>query len=160
PPSRPAHKPPPPPPKPKAKSRVSVVLTTADLQDALTRVASIGFSGTPPAHTPIVQVRESIRYQRIKGVGGAMTDSSAWLMYADLAPGLRAWLMRRLFGPSGIDLRFIRIPMGASDFTALRIPYTYDDMPAGQTDPTLAHFTIQHDIAYVIPALKQMLAID
>src|SRR5262249_49428550 len=116
-PPRPTHKPPPPPPKPKAKSRVSVVLTSANLEEALTRVTSIPFSGTPPPrHTPIVQVRESLRYQRIKGVGGAMTDTSAWLMYDELPPGLRAWLMRRLFGPRGINLRFLRIPIGASDF--------------------------------------------
>ena len=160
-PSPPAHKPPPPPPKPKAKSRVSVVLTSANLQDALTHVASIPFSGTPPPrHTPIVQVRESLRYQRIKGVGGAMTDTSAWLMYDELPPGLRAWLMRRLFGPGGINLRFLRIPIGASDFTANRVPYTYDDVATGQTDFTLAHFSILHDIPYVIPALKQALAID
>ena len=48
--------------------------------------------------------------------------------------------------------------MGASDFSATGVPYTYDDLPAGQTDPTLAGFSIAHDLAYVIPALQAMLA--
>jgi glucosylceramidase len=52
----------------------------------------------------------------------------------------------------------VRIPIGASDFSATGVPYTYDDTAAGQTDPTLAQFSIAHDDAYVIPALQQMLA--
>ena len=43
--------------------------------------------------------------------------------------------------------------MGASDLA--RNNYTYDDMPAGQTDPTLAHFSIAHDLADVLPLTKQ-----
>ena len=54
--------------------------------------------------------------------------------------------MQKLFDPvNGIGLGFLRNPMGASDLA--RNSYTYDDMPAGQTDPTLAHFTIAHDLA-------------
>ncbi len=136
------------------------MLTSANLKQAMAPAGSIAFSGTPVPHAPVIGVKESVRYQRIKGVGGAMTDTSAWLMYDQLAPGVRAWLVRRLFGPTGIDLRFIRIPMGAADFTSGRAPFSYDDMPAGQTDTTLAHFTIAHDLFYVIPALKQALALD
>jgi glucosylceramidase len=33
-------------------------------------------------------------------------------------------------------------------------------MPAGQTDPTLAHFSIAHDNAYILPILKQALSIN
>ncbi len=50
--------------------------------------------------------------------------------------------------------------MGASDFTVNRAPYTYDDLPPGQTDPTLAHFSILHDAFYIIPALRQALSLD
>jgi glucosylceramidase len=68
--------------------------------------------------------------------------------------------MENLFGSQGIDLNFLRIPMGASDFTANGIPYTYDDMPPGQTDPALAHFSIAHDDAYILPALRAALAVN
>jgi O-glycosyl hydrolase len=44
--------------------------------------------------------------------------------------------------------------MGASDF-AVNGNYSYDDMPAGQTDPTLANFSIDHDRSYIIPLLEQ-----
>ena len=87
-----------------------------------------------------------------------MTDSSAWLIQNGLAPGTRAWLMRRLFGAGGLHLGLMRIPMGGSDFTATETPYTYDDVAPGLTDPKLSHFSIAHDNAYIIPALREALA--
>ena len=135
---------------------VRVILTTADLHRALTPMPSVTFS-TASVHVPALEVDEKLRYQAIKGVGGAMTDSSAWLIYDRLNPGTRAWLMRQLFSPQGIWLRFIKLPMGATDFTANGVPYSYDDLPAGQTDPALSNFSIVHDEAYVIPALRQAL---
>ena len=67
--------------------------------------------------------------------------------------------MRKLFGPGGIALHFIRVPIGATDFTANGVPYSYDDVAAGQADPTLTGFSIAHDEAYVIPALRRALAL-
>jgi glucosylceramidase len=46
--------------------------------------------------------------------------------------------------------------MGASDFALS--DYTYDDVPAGQTDVDLARFSIEHDRAYILPVLKQAMA--
>src|SRR5204862_202567 len=39
-------------------------------------------------------------------------------------------------------------------------PFTYDDVPAGQTDPTLAAFTIDAARADLIPVLKRILALN
>jgi glucosylceramidase len=50
--------------------------------------------------------------------------------------------------------------MGASDFTRNGRPYTYDDLPPGRTDPTLAHFSIAHDVAYILPALHEARSMD
>jgi glucosylceramidase len=109
---------------------------------------------------PIIHVDENARYQSIKGFGAAMTDSSAWLIGDILTPAARTALMSALFGPGGIGLNFLRIPMGASDFTAGGKPYSYDDLPRGATDPSLAHFSITHDTRFIIPALEQALALD
>ena len=144
----------------KRMPRVKVIVTSADLRQALTPAGRISWSTLEP-HTPTIRVNEAVRYQRIRGVGGAMTDTSAWLMSTQLPPGTRAFVMRRLFSPArGIDLRFIRIPIGATDFTVNRTPYTYDDLPPGQTDPSLTHFSILHDAFYIIPALRQALSLD
>jgi glucosylceramidase len=64
-----------------------------------------------------------------------------------------------LFDPKkGIGLSILRQPMGASDF-ALQ-SYTYDDLPQGQTDPDLKSFSIDHDRSYIIPILRQSLALN
>ena len=68
--------------------------------------------------------------------------------------------MHQLFSPSaGIGISFLRQPMGASDFSASS-NYSYDDMPAGQTDPNLTNFSVTHDAAYIIPLVKQALSIN
>ena len=98
--------------------RVSVVVTSANLHQALSRAAGATFTGGRAPALPTVQISDSARYQTVRSVGGAMTDSSAWLIQTGLTPATRAWLMRRLFGRGGLHLGLMRIPMGASDFTA------------------------------------------
>jgi O-glycosyl hydrolase len=117
-------------------------------------------AASPSSSRRAVNVDARVRYQQVTGVGAAMTDTSAWLIYDELVPAARKRLMSELFGRSGIRLAFTLVPMGGSDFTATGQPYTYDDIPAGQTDPPLASFSISHDQAYILPALRQILAID
>jgi glucosylceramidase len=152
-------------PPPTASSQpaatVQVVLTSADLSQALTTMPEISFSSVDPGG-PIIHVNEHARFQTVRGFGGAMTDSSAWLIYDRLDPVARAKLMDELFGTGagGLHLSFLRVPMGASDFTVDGRPYSYDDMPRGRSDPRLKHFSIRHDTAYTIPALEQALSIN
>ncbi|HWC86410.1 MAG TPA: glycoside hydrolase family 30 beta sandwich domain-containing protein [Solirubrobacteraceae bacterium] len=139
--------------------RVEVVITSANLRQALTRMPDLRFSATTPRGR-VVSIDEHARGQSIKGFGGAMTDTSAWLIYEKLTPARRATLMNSLFATNGIHLNFLRVPMGASDFTSGRRPWSYDDMPPGLSDPDLAHFSIEHDLAFTVPALQQALSID
>ncbi|MGW0226741.1 discoidin domain-containing protein [Actinopolymorpha singaporensis] len=126
----------------------------------LTRQPDLNWKrGTPPTGTTIT-VDETRKYQSMEGFGASFTDSSAWLVGTRLDRGRRETAMRALFGQrDGIGLSFVRQPMGASDF-AVNGNYSYDDMPAGQTDPTLAHFSVDHDRAYVIPVLRDALRIN
>ncbi|HET9102898.1 MAG TPA: glycoside hydrolase family 30 beta sandwich domain-containing protein [Solirubrobacteraceae bacterium] len=139
---------------------MSVTITSADLRQALAPQPAVVFVPGPAPHGAVVTVDPSTRYQRFRGVGAAMTDSSAWLMQTQLAPAARTVLYSRLFGSGGIRLGFIRVPMGASDFSATGVPYTYDDLLSGQSDPGLTRFSIAHDLPYVIPALRTALALN
>ncbi|MDQ2760006.1 MAG: glucosylceramidase [Actinomycetota bacterium] len=146
-----------------AQTDVEVVQTSADLSQRLTRLPELQFTATSPARgARVIGVNDRIRYQRIGGFGAAMTDTSAWLLDRELGryPATRAALFGALFGAGGIDLGFLRVPIGASDFTHDGKPYTYDDLPRGRSDRTLSHFSIAHDESYVLPALHQALAID
>ena len=57
-------------------------------------------------------------------------------------------------GAGAIHLGFMRVPIGASDFTKGGTPYSYDEVPRGQSDPSLARFSVSHDDAYVLPMLR------
>ena len=103
-----------------------------------------------------INVNENTTYQQFEGGGASFTDTAAWLMNSSgaLSQATRDDTMRKLFDPNaGIGLSFIRNPLGASDLA--RYSYTFDDMPAGQTDPNLTHFSIAHDQADVLPLTKQ-----
>ncbi|MDQ6834742.1 MAG: glucosylceramidase [Actinomycetota bacterium] len=130
--------------------------TTQSLSKHLTRMRPRRFTRGPGAASVVIPVIDSLTYQRMTGFGASMTDSSAWLLHNQLTPQAGLKTMRALFSPAGIHLNFVRIPMGATDFTALGAPYSYDDLAPGQTDPGLRQFSITHDQAYILPALREM----
>jgi glucosylceramidase len=137
-----------------------VVQTDASLTQRLTRLPDLEFGRAEVVPEPVIRVDAGVGYQRVHGFGAAMTDTSAWLIQRETSVATREVLMRELFGAGGIRLNFLRVPMGASDFTRSGQPYTYDDRPAGRSDPQLTHFSIAHDRAYILPALRQALALD
>jgi glucosylceramidase len=129
-------------------------LTTSNLSSRL--AAQPGLAFTTNSATPNITVDDATTYQTMAGFGAAMTDTSAWLISNKLSAANHTQLMNALFSPTnGIGMSWVRVPMGASDFSATAQPYSYDDMPSGQTDPTLSRFSISHDLAYIIPDLKE-----
>ncbi|MFF8997071.1 lectin [Streptomyces achromogenes] len=108
-----------------------------------------------------ITVDENTRYQTFTGGGASFTDTAAWLLNSSgaLTPAARDAALRKLFSPTdGIGLSFLRNPMGASDLA--RYGYTFDDVPAGQSDPSLAKFSLAHDLADVVPLTKQALQLN
>lgn len=65
--------------------------------------------------------------------------------------------MQDLFGADGISLSYIRLVMGGSDFNAVP-PYTYDD--ASYEDFGLNEFSINKDLDFVVPILRDILRIN
>jgi glucosylceramidase len=139
---------------------VQPVVTTSDQAKLLQSQPTVQFSSGGQATSLVITVDETTKYQNIDGFGASLTDSSAWLIWNKLDSSQQAALMQSLFSPaSGIGMSFLRQPMGASDFSASG-NYSYDDVPAGQTDPNLVNFTIAHDTAYIVPLLKQAIAVN
>ena len=135
-----------------------VWVTTPDGTDKLTALPSATFGSAMPG-APTIVVDPTLTYQRMQGFGGAITDSSATVLYR-LSPAARAATMRSLFDPvTGDGLDYLRQPIGASDFVATA-DYTYDDLPAGQTDYAQQHFSIAHDQAQILPLLRQAKALN
>jgi len=143
-----------------APHRVETYLTTPDRTRLLSHEPDLRATATAIAPaTPTIEVDPGRAYQEMVGFGAALTDASAWLMWHKLSPARRDSLLRDLFGPEpGAGFSFVRLDMGASDF-ALR-QYSYDDVPPGDSDPTLSHFSIAPDTAETIPILKRALEIN
>ncbi len=128
-------------------------VSTQDGRQLLSPQAALNFkpsSGTTPADIPI---DESKTYQRILGLGSSFEHSTCFNL-SRLEPGARAEAVEKLVSPStGIGMNLMRVCIGTPDFTG-EPWYTYDDMPAGEKDEALAHFSIEKDRAYILPLLK------
>jgi glucosylceramidase len=142
---------------------VQVVETDGDQSKLLAaRPPGLAFSPGPPAGSPAftIAVNSSSTYQQMDGVGASLTDSAGWVIWNKLTAAEQNELMISLFDPNaGIGIGILRQPMGASDFSATG-NYSYDDVPAGQTDPNLQQFSIAHDEIYLMPLLDQALSIN
>jgi glucosylceramidase len=138
---------------------VRTVVTTASLTQALAPQPDLRFGTDPQIAGPVIDIDDTQHFQSMDGFGAAMTDGSAWLLEEKLPPALRDATMTRLFSPvAGAGLSFLRLPIGATDLS--RSQYTYDDMPLGESDPALAHFSLAHDQADVLPAMRQALKLN
>jgi glucosylceramidase len=146
---------------PSAGPKVAVYLTTKDLSRRAARQPDLSFQPGTASGADAITVDPATTYQTLTaGFGVAMTDTSAELLHRALPAARRDAVMRLLFSRSaGIGLSFLRIPIGGSDYV-VGAPYTYDDVPSGQTDPTLARFSIAHDEPYILPMIRQALALN
>lgn len=137
---------------------VSVWLTNDNQKTKLAQQSSVSFASSSTS-APDIYVDETEGYQAIEGFGASFTDSAAYLLNEKVPSNKLGAVMANLFSrTSGIGISFIRNPMGASDIA--RYDYSYDDLPAGSTDPTLASFSIAHDLVDIVPLVKSAKSIN
>lgn len=138
---------------------VSVWLTTKDRASLLERQLKSPAFHKIRSSLPVIDVDDKKRYQQMDGFGFALTGGSAQLlMRMDAAQ--RHSLLRELFGSGEDDvaISYLRISIGSSDMNDHA--FTYDDVPAGQSDPSLAKFDLGPDAVTVVPVLKEIIAIN
>lgn len=111
------------------------------------------------AGAPTLEVNDAITFQSMEGFGFTLTGGSAQLLLRMSAPA-RAALLHELFAWDGtnIGVSYLRVSIGASDLN--EHTFSYDDLPAGQTDPDLTRFSLAPDQADLIPVLQQIVAIN
>ena len=130
--------------KTSSKSGISARVTTPDQSQLLQpQAGGLAFGKAAPTGT-VIAVDDSQTFQTMDGFGYCLTGGSAELLHAMSAPA-RTKLLRELFGTdaNGIGVSYLRLSIGASDLDAQ--VFSYDDRPAGETDPTLAHFSLAPD---------------
>lgn len=141
------------------KTDVSFWLTNAN-QSVLFKKQNVSLLFTSNSDgNPTITVDTSQTYQSVDGFGYALTDGSAMLIYR-LPVTERTALLDNLFktDSTSIGVSYLRLTMGASDMSSN--VFSYDDMPAGQTDTTLNYFSLGPDKYNVVPLLKEIIAID
>ena len=141
-----------------APATAEMWLTTADETQKLARQADLAAAGTATGDEAVT-IDPSKRLQRMHGFGAAMTDASAEL-FSKLPEEKRRAIMAELFGRKNdsLGLSFTRLTVGASDFS--RTHYSYDDTPGNIPDPELRHFSIEPARQYVLPRVREALAIN
>jgi glucosylceramidase len=142
-----------------AASDVSYWLTKGDRSVLLEKQKTVLNFGETKNDKPTITVDESQKFQSIDGFGYTLTGGSAGLINA-MAPSAQDSLLQNLFSTEkdGIGVSYIRVSIGASDMSA--DTFTYNDLPAGQTDPDQAKFSISKDMTALIPVLKKIIAIQ
>ena len=101
----------------------------------------------------IINLNPEIKYQQIDGFGAAMTGSSCYNLLK-MTPENRAAILKETFDPiNGFGYSYIRISIGASDFSL--VEYTYCDTPG------IENFAMhEYDKRDLFPILKEILAIN
>ena len=107
----------------------------------------------------VIHVDQKQTFQSIDGFGFTLTGGSASHLIG-MSKTARAALLRELFASDGdnIGMAYLRVSIGASDLND-KI-FSYNDLPAGQTDPEMKRFDLGPDKQDVIPVLKEILAIN
>ena len=144
----------------RASGGATAWLTTADQTQLLRQQpGTLAFGPAVGAAGAVIAVDDKQTFQTMDGFGYCLTGGSAQLLRAMSAPA-RAQLLRELFGTGAgsIGVSYLRVSIGASDLDE-RV-FSYDDLPAGQTDPELTHFSLAPDEAALLPVLKEILAIN
>jgi len=137
-------------------SGVSAYITMPDKSVLLEKTAT--FSKPAADHVQLT-INPAVKYQEMDGFGYSLTGGSA-LHIAKMTAPARTALLKELFGTGdeSIGVSYLRISIGASDLDEL--VFSYNDLPKGQTDVNLEKFDLGYDKKYLIPVLKEILAIS
>jgi glucosylceramidase len=141
-------------------SKVAVWLTTGDKASLLAKQSeTLNFADSQSGNNPLIEVDETQKFQTIDGFGYTLTGGSASLIN-QLPKAEKNALIKELFSTknNGIGVSYLRISIGASDLSA--DTFTYNDLPAGQTDVNQNKFSISREMKDLIPVLKAIVAVN
>jgi len=144
---------------PTSTTGVSLYLTSPDRSALLALQPPIAFTTPAAPASQAITINPAKIYQTVDGFGFALTGGSAQLLM-HMDPAKRDALLHELFTRTGdgIGVSYLRLTIGSSDMNDH--VYSYDDLAPDQTDPDMAHFSLDPDRADVIPIMKQILAIN
>lgn len=149
-------------PSPPATNDMDFWLTKGDQSVLLQKQSTILSFGTVSNSNTFIDINTTQIFQTVDGFGYTLTSGSVSVINS-LAAAVKTSLLNELFstGDNAISISYLRVSIGASDLSTS--VYSYDDMPAGQTDVALANFSLSPDKTPgtgLIPLLKEILLIN
>ena len=140
-----------------AQGTAKTFITTADGVYSLSQGEVKLYNGVSMAPTTI-ELDLNKKYQTIDGFGYAITYSSCYNLM-QMNPEARLALLKRIYSTTeGYGVSYARISLGCNDFSSTE--YTYCDKKGSEADP-ISNFALYSDENdYVIPVLKEILAIN
>lgn len=142
-----------------------ILQTTWDRSELFTRLPlSRPIIFTPSStngSSATINVDESITYQHVLGFGGSLTDSSAFVLNnLKISKPDNYWkLLNYLFDPTdkaqAAGLTYLRVPLGASDFSPRA--YSFDDVDG---DLPLKKFDLNNAPPYLFSVLRDIQSLN
>src|SRR5665647_1805477 len=141
------------------KAGIDVWLTNPDKSSLFAHQDKQLQFGALQNNYPVINVNDKQTYQSMVGFGFALTGGSAMHMISMNAES-RAKLLHEIFATdsNNIGVSYLRVSIGSSDLNDH--VFSYDDLPAGETDMAMKKFNLGPDRKDVIPVLKEILAIN
>lgn len=142
-----------------AINEVDFWLTKGDQSVKLLKQSKVLAFGTTNNVHANIEVDDTQSFQSIDGFGYTLTGGSTQVM-SQMSVGKRKELLEELFGSGekSIGVSYLRLSIAASDLD--EAVFSYNDMPTGQTDPTLTNFSLAPDMKHLIPILKEILILN
>ena len=140
-------------------NEVDFWMTKGDESVLFKKQSNILSFGTTPNMYSNIEVDASQTYQTVDGFGYTLTGGRAQVIN-QLTAAKKQELLQELFGSgeNSIGISYLRLSIAASDLN--QTVFSYDDMPAGQTDLNLTNFSLASDMTNLIPILKEILLIN
>lgn len=101
----------------------------------------------------VINLYPDLTFQEIEGFGGALTDTVGYL-YSKMNETDKKQFLEDHFGKDGQHYRFIRMHMDSCDYSLEEYQAVVDPI----ADPELTTFSIERDRTYMIPLLKDAMA--
>lgn len=110
-------------------------------QTTVTKIKSY----TDNVENNVLNIYPDITYQELIGFGGALTDSSCYVLN-NIDVDLKNKIIDEYFDKDGLDYSLCRLPIGSSDFSCKSYSYS--------SKKDLSDFSISKDMEYIIPTVK------
>ncbi len=143
----------------KETDKIEFWLTTPNQLQLFEKFENPPVFGEAKTDVPLISIDSSMKYQEMDGFGFALTGGSAQLLN-QMNTGARLDILNELFGTDNrqIGISYLRLSIGASDLSDHVI--SYNDLPPGETDTKMSHFSIDPEREDLIPVLKEILNIN